>query len=113
MLAPPLKLLGGGPGPPWPPLFLRLCVSHNMHRPGKKLGQTNARVDFVTLVSFVNKLEHFERQSDKSISVEVILNDKIVVCNETSAIYGLCSITVLYRKNSKYWDTQTSYRSCP
>ena len=24
MLAPPLKLLGG-PGPPWPPLFLRLC----------------------------------------------------------------------------------------
>ena len=25
MLAPPLKLLGGGPGPPWPPLFLRLC----------------------------------------------------------------------------------------
>ena len=25
MLAPPLKLLGG-PGPPWPPLFLRLCI---------------------------------------------------------------------------------------
>ena len=25
MLAPPLKLLGG-PGPPWPPLFLRLCL---------------------------------------------------------------------------------------
>ena len=25
MLAPPLKLLRG-PGPPWPPLFLRLCV---------------------------------------------------------------------------------------
>ena len=24
MLAPPPKLLGG-PGPPWPPLFLRLC----------------------------------------------------------------------------------------
>ena len=24
MSAPPLKLLGG-PGPPWPPLFLRLC----------------------------------------------------------------------------------------
>ena len=20
---------------------------------------------------------------------------------------------VIYRKNSKYWDTQTSYRSCP
>ena len=28
MLAPPLKLLGG-PGPPWPPLFLRLCIIHN------------------------------------------------------------------------------------
>ena len=28
MLAPPLKLLGGGgPGPPWPPLFLRLWNS--------------------------------------------------------------------------------------
>ena len=28
MLAPPLKLLGG-PGPPWPPLFLRLCsINH-------------------------------------------------------------------------------------
>ena len=26
MLAPPLKLLGG-PGPPWPPLFLRLWVN--------------------------------------------------------------------------------------
>ena len=25
MLAPPLKLLGGL-GPPWPPLFLRLCL---------------------------------------------------------------------------------------
>ena len=25
-IGPPLKLLGG-PGPPWPPLFLRLCVS--------------------------------------------------------------------------------------
>ena len=25
MLAPPLKLLWG-PGPPWPPLFLRLCI---------------------------------------------------------------------------------------
>ena len=25
MLAPPPKLLGG-PGPPWPPLFLRLCT---------------------------------------------------------------------------------------
>ena len=27
MLAPPLKLLGG-PGPPWPPLFLRLCLNY-------------------------------------------------------------------------------------
>ena len=27
MLAPPLKLLGGGPGPPAPPpLFIRLCI---------------------------------------------------------------------------------------
>ena len=24
-VGPPVKLLGGGPGPPWPPLFLRLC----------------------------------------------------------------------------------------
>ena len=23
-VGPPLKLFGGGPGPPWPPLFLRL-----------------------------------------------------------------------------------------
>ena len=29
MLAPPLKLLGGGAGPPWPPLFLRLCWKGN------------------------------------------------------------------------------------
>ena len=29
MLAPPLKLLGG-PGPPWPPLFLRLCYIKGM-----------------------------------------------------------------------------------
>ena len=30
MLAPPLKLLGG-PGPPWPPLFLRLCLDPYLH----------------------------------------------------------------------------------
>ena len=28
MLAPPLKLLGGGLAPPGPPLFLRLCYVH-------------------------------------------------------------------------------------
>ena len=39
MLAPPLKLLGGGPGPPCPPLFLRLCIRkkfaelHSFSRP--------------------------------------------------------------------------------
>ena len=27
MLAPPLSNYWGGPGPPWPPLFLRLCVT--------------------------------------------------------------------------------------
>ena len=32
MLAPPLKLLGG-PGPPWPPLFLRLCSVSLITRP--------------------------------------------------------------------------------
>ena len=32
MLAPTLKLLGG-PGPPWPPLFLRLCVELRREKP--------------------------------------------------------------------------------
>ena len=31
MLAPPLKLFGG-PGPPWPPLFLRLCIMFQGNR---------------------------------------------------------------------------------
>ena len=40
------------------------------------------------------------------ISVDLALYE--IFCDKVCSLAGM-----VYRKNSKYWDTQTSYRSCP
>ena len=37
-----------------------------------------------------------------------VVNQQYFTCKEKHFISN-----IIYRKNSKYWDTQTSYRSCP
>ena len=54
MLAPPPKLLGG-PGPPWPPLFLRLCA---LHIEEKKTGGCLETMTRMTEILFTITLNH-------------------------------------------------------
>ena len=41
------------------------------------------------------------------------LSNTLLPCNMSLLICPKTHTVAAYHKNSKYWDTQTSYRSCP
>ena len=117
---PPVKFLGVGPAPPPAhPLYSYAYA-------GKKLTHTatGPPPSLPTPMTMHERNSHIDMRFRKQLCTDTLLSLSAIKSNNTFIRNVFCLyraftcnykiiLLMTYRKNSKYWDTQTSYRSCP